>query len=98
MLIRITVEYDGTGYSGWQVQSGQDSIQARIEYALERIFSEQIRVHGAACNVRRITESQNPHVIAPSRINAYCQAGRTITGMLESFANNRDRWRIGHQS
>jgi tRNA pseudouridine38-40 synthase len=47
MLIRITVEYDGTGYSGWQVQSGQDSIQARIEYALEQIFSEQIRVHGA---------------------------------------------------
>jgi tRNA pseudouridine38-40 synthase len=47
MLIRITVEYDGTGYSGWQVQSGQDSIQARIEYALQRIFSEQIRVHGA---------------------------------------------------
>jgi tRNA pseudouridine38-40 synthase len=47
MLIRITVEYDGTAYSGWQVQSGQDSIQARIEDALKRIFSEQIRVHGA---------------------------------------------------
>ncbi len=47
MLIRITLEYDGTGYSGWQVQSGQDSIQARIEYALEQIFSKRIRVHGA---------------------------------------------------
>jgi tRNA pseudouridine38-40 synthase len=47
MLIRITLEYDGTGYSGWQVQSGQDSIQGRIEYALECIFSERIRVRGA---------------------------------------------------
>jgi tRNA pseudouridine38-40 synthase len=47
MLIRIKLEYDGTAYSGWQVQSGQDSIQARIEDALKRIFSEQIRVHGA---------------------------------------------------
>ncbi len=47
MLIRIIVEYDGANYSGWQVQSGQDSIQARIENALERIFSEKIRVHGA---------------------------------------------------
>jgi tRNA pseudouridine38-40 synthase len=47
MLIRITVEYDGTGYSGWQVQAGRDSIQGRIENALERIFSQQIRVHGA---------------------------------------------------
>jgi tRNA pseudouridine38-40 synthase len=45
--IRITLEYDGTAYSGWQVQSGQDSIQARIENALGQIFSEQIRVRGA---------------------------------------------------
>src|SRR2546430_2571184 len=47
MQVRITIEYDGSGYSGWQVQSGQDSIQARIEDALKRIFSEPIRVHGA---------------------------------------------------
>jgi tRNA pseudouridine38-40 synthase len=47
MLIRITLEYDGTGYCGWQLQAGQDSIQARIEHALERIFSEPIRVRGA---------------------------------------------------
>jgi tRNA pseudouridine38-40 synthase len=47
MLIRITLEYDGTSYSGWQMQSGQDSIQARIESVLEQIFSERIRVHGA---------------------------------------------------
>jgi tRNA pseudouridine38-40 synthase len=47
MLIRITLEYDGTAYSGWQVQSGQDSIQGRIEQALKRIFSELVRVRGA---------------------------------------------------
>jgi len=47
MLMRITLEYDGTCYSGWQLQSGQDSIQGRLENALERIFSEKIRVHGA---------------------------------------------------
>jgi tRNA pseudouridine38-40 synthase len=47
MVIRITVEYDGTAYSGWQMQSGQDSIQARIEDALKRIFSTPIRVRGA---------------------------------------------------
>ena len=47
MLIRITVEYDGTGYSGWQVQAGHDSIQARIEHALARIFLQPVRVRGA---------------------------------------------------
>src|SRR5579863_9371799 len=47
MRIRITLEYDGSNYSGWQLQAGQDSIQARLEAALERIFSQKIRVHGS---------------------------------------------------
>ncbi|MFZ0890777.1 MAG: tRNA pseudouridine(38-40) synthase TruA [Candidatus Binataceae bacterium] len=47
MQIRLRLEYDGTNYCGWQWQSGQDSIQARLEEALARIFSEQVRVRGA---------------------------------------------------
>ena len=47
MKIRITLEYDGSNYSGWQLQAGRDSIQARLEAALERIFGAPIRVHGA---------------------------------------------------
>jgi tRNA pseudouridine38-40 synthase len=47
MKIRITLEYDGSNYSGWQLQAGQDSIQAQLEGALERIFGAKIRVHGA---------------------------------------------------
>jgi tRNA pseudouridine38-40 synthase len=47
MQIRLTIEYDGAAYSGWQLQSGQDSIQGRIEAALERIFSRPMRIRGA---------------------------------------------------
>jgi tRNA pseudouridine38-40 synthase len=47
MRIRLTLEYDGAQYSGWQLQSGQDSIQARLEAALAEIFGQNIRVHGA---------------------------------------------------
>ncbi len=47
MQIRITLEYDGANYSGWQYQSGQDSIQARVESALERVFAQKVRVRGA---------------------------------------------------
>jgi len=47
MKIRITLEYDGSNYSGWQLQAGQDSIQARLEAVLERIFMQKIRVHGS---------------------------------------------------
>jgi tRNA pseudouridine38-40 synthase len=47
LQIKITIEYDGTNYSGWQLQSGQDSIQARLEAALERIFATPVRVRGS---------------------------------------------------
>jgi len=47
MRVRLTIEYDGTGYSGWQLQSGQDTIQARIEAALEKLFGQKVRIHGA---------------------------------------------------
>src|SRR6202011_3545303 len=47
MRVKLTLEYDGANYSGWQLQSGQDSIQARVEAALAQLFSERVRVHGA---------------------------------------------------
>jgi tRNA pseudouridine38-40 synthase len=47
MHFRLTIEYDGANYAGWQLQSGQDSIQARIEAALGQLFGEPIRVQGA---------------------------------------------------
>jgi tRNA pseudouridine38-40 synthase len=47
LQIKLTIEYDGTSYSGWQLQSGQDSLQARLEAALERIFSPPVRVRGS---------------------------------------------------
>lgn len=47
MRIKLCLEYDGTNYSGWQWQANQDSIQARIEAVLQRLFGEAIRVHGA---------------------------------------------------
>jgi tRNA pseudouridine38-40 synthase len=47
MQVRLRLEYDGTNYSGWQIQVGQDSIQARLEEALTRIFGAHVRVRGA---------------------------------------------------
>ncbi len=40
---RITVEYDGTAYSGWQLQSGQHTVQAAIETAIEAFCGEKAR-------------------------------------------------------
>lgn len=36
--IRLDFGYDGTGFAGWQLQPGKDTIQGRIESALSRIY------------------------------------------------------------
>ena len=48
--LKITIEYDGIGYCGWQVQSrskSKPSIQATIEKALRKILRERIKLIGA---------------------------------------------------
>ncbi|MCL2000927.1 MAG: tRNA pseudouridine(38-40) synthase TruA [Planctomycetes bacterium] len=45
---RITVEYDGAGYHGWQVQENARSVQAELERALNQLTGEQVRVRGAS--------------------------------------------------
>ncbi len=44
---RIVVAYDGTAYSGWQVQPGLVTVQARIEEALARLTGEAVKIHGS---------------------------------------------------
>lgn len=45
--IKITIEYDGTNYSGWQVQPNAPSIQEAIERALFTLTGEKCKVYGA---------------------------------------------------
>ena len=44
---RITVEFDGRPFAGWQRQDGLDTVQGAIEAALFAISGEQVAVHGA---------------------------------------------------
>ncbi len=47
MRVKLTIEYDGTNYSGWQVQDRQDSVQGQLERALERLYGYKIRLSAA---------------------------------------------------
>jgi tRNA pseudouridine38-40 synthase len=47
MRIRIVIEYDGTAYSGWQLQAADDTVQARIEAVLLKLFGEPIRIQAS---------------------------------------------------
>nr|WP_243446010.1 tRNA pseudouridine(38-40) synthase TruA [Polymorphobacter fuscus] len=44
---RITVEFDGRPYAGWQRQDNAPSVQGAIEAAIHAISGETVQVHGA---------------------------------------------------
>jgi len=41
---RLTIEYDGSPYAGWQCQMGQPSVQAAIERAIAKFCGEVARL------------------------------------------------------
>lgn len=45
--IKLTLEYDGTDYVGWQVQLNGPSIQGKLEEALGVLLKQPVRVVGA---------------------------------------------------
>ena len=45
--IRLTIEYDGTDFVGWQFQTNGRSVQEEIEKAIQKILQVQLRVTGA---------------------------------------------------
>ena len=44
---KLTVEYDGRPYAGWQRQAGERSVQEALEEAVERLTGEAASVRGA---------------------------------------------------
>lgn len=45
--LKLTLEYDGAGYHGWQRQKNAPTIQEAIEAALARLTGEHLRVTGS---------------------------------------------------
>jgi tRNA pseudouridine38-40 synthase len=45
--LKLTVEYEGTAYQGWQIQPGGQTVQALLERALATALREPVRVRGA---------------------------------------------------
>ncbi len=45
--IKLTLQYDGTNYSGWQIQKTEKTIQSLIEDAIFSVTEERVKVIGA---------------------------------------------------
>lgn len=44
---KLTIEYDGTPFAGWQIQNNGRSVQGVIEQAIQRFCGEQVTACGA---------------------------------------------------
>lgn len=44
---KLTIEYDGTSFVGWQIQAAGESVQGALARAVERFCGEAVAVHGA---------------------------------------------------
>jgi len=47
MNIKLTIEYDGTNYHGWQIQPNGVTIQEILEGALEKLLGAKVRINGS---------------------------------------------------
>ena len=47
MRVKVILEYDGKGYSGWQRQENANSVQSEVEKAIYKLTGHEITVHGA---------------------------------------------------
>ncbi len=46
--LALTLEYDGAGYAGFQIQANEITIQGAVEEALRKFLGQHIRIRGAS--------------------------------------------------
>lgn len=46
--VKLTIEYDGTNYHGWQVQSNAKTVQGTVERAIHGLTGEEITITGSS--------------------------------------------------
>ena len=61
---KITIEYDGTPFSGWQIQNDRITVQGEIEKSLSRILNQKIKINGSGrtdAGVHALGQTANFH-------------------------------------
>jgi len=91
--IKLVIEYDGTGFSGWQRLSRGRSIQGEIEQAIRAVTREKVNITGAGrtdAGVHALGQVANfklehrlPISSIPSALNAHLPEEIRIVGADE---------------
>ncbi len=68
---KLTIAYDGTAYSGWQVQAGLVTLQGLCEETLAAIFGHPVKLHASGRTDQGVhARGQVAHVDATTRMDA----------------------------
>lgn len=46
--IRLTIEFDGTNYCGWQIQPNRPTVQGELQKALQKLFGTATEIYGCS--------------------------------------------------
>jgi len=67
--IKLTIEYDGTNYHGWQIQKNGNTVQETIEKAIFKLLDKQVRLVGCSrTDVGVHAYAQIAHILTDSSI------------------------------
>ena len=67
---KLTIAYDGTNYSGWQVQPGLRTVQQTLEEAIAATVGAKVKLHGSGRTDRGVhARGQVAHFDAETRMS-----------------------------
>lgn len=79
--VKLTIAYDGTNYNGWQLQKNPNTIQGKIEKAIQKVYGQKCRlysasrtdagVHAKGQAAHFVTSIKIPSDKIPKAINSY---------------------------
>lgn len=74
--ILLIIEYDGTAYSGWQIQPNGLTVQQVVEEALSKVIGQPVRLHSAGRTDAGVHARAMPaHFLTDKNwpLSAFCQ-------------------------
>jgi tRNA pseudouridine38-40 synthase len=82
---KLTIEYDGSPYSGWQLQDNQPTVQGALEKAIEQLCEKLCRLHVAGRTDAGVHAwGQVAHFDSPREYNA-----ERVKGALNFYLHNK---------
>jgi len=100
--IKLTLAYDGTDFSGWQIQPGQSTVQGYLNDVAEKVTQSQVTMQGAGRTDARVhasgqvanfkTESEMSPEEFQRAFNALLPASIRVMAAEEAGLDFHSRW------